>query len=390
MAFNKNEFGALVKAYRQQRGWTQEDLAERWGHSRVYISQIESGKKKLDSVAQVVRLADILDIPQEKLEAIGRGIPQRQVKATSPKEADNAILHMLLAPGRDMVKLAYMVWLGDQNRSIEDHLREWIAQLEQALTSYAGEFAKPAQQLLAYAHLMRGRMEFDRLDFAAASGHFSEMVDLGQELHDADTIALGMSYQADVLRKRGRYETALRCFEAAKPYVAAASLDVQGKHYLQVARAHYDFGHEQQFLQTINPALEVADQMKDSIMNLFSLDEALCEQAAGFTRLGKPAMALQIFKETDELRRFRPLREKGSYTLEKALAYLYAGDLDQGIKFSLRGLQLASEYQSARHIRRMDVTYHRLKALPIGKDKRLNTLHEAIKAAQEKQAEWES
>src|SRR5579883_1020526 len=128
MVFNKNEFGALVKAYRQQRGWTQEDLAERWGHSRVYISQIESGKKKLDSVAQVVRLADILDIPQEKLEAIGRGIPQRQVKATSPKEADNAILHMLLAPGRDMVKLAYMVWLGDQNRSIEDHLREWIAQ----------------------------------------------------------------------------------------------------------------------------------------------------------------------------------------------------------------------------------------------------------------------
>lgn len=281
MVLNKNEFGALVKAYRHQRGWTQEDLAERWGHSRVYISQIESGKKKLDRVAQVVKLADILDIPQEKLEAIGRGIPQRQIKAVSPREADNAILQMLLTPGRDMVKLAYMVWLGDQNRSIEEHLRDWIARLEQALTSYAGEFAKPAQRLLAYAHLMRGRMEFDRLDFAAASGHFTETTDLGQELHDADLIALGMSYQADVLRKRGRYETALRCFEAAKPYASAASPDVQGKHYLQVARAHYLFGDEQRFLNTINPALEIADHMKDSAMNLFSLDEALCEQAQG-------------------------------------------------------------------------------------------------------------
>src|SRR6187551_1936317 len=70
---NKNEFGSLVKSYRQQRGWTQEELSERWGYSRGYVAQIEAGKRKLDSAEQVVRLADILDIPQEKLEAIGRG-----------------------------------------------------------------------------------------------------------------------------------------------------------------------------------------------------------------------------------------------------------------------------------------------------------------------------
>lgn len=388
MLLDKNEFGGLVKAYRKQRGWTQDELADRWGHSRGYVSLIEAGKKKLDSVAQVVRLADILDIPQEKLEAIGRGIPQRKIKATSSQEADSAILQMLLAPGRDMVKLAYMVWLADQNQGVEENLRDWILKLDQALTSYQGEFVKPAQQLLAYAHLMKGRIAFDRLDYAAASGHFSETTDLGQELGDADIITLGMSYQADVLRKRGRYETALRCFEAVKPYVSVASLDVQGKHHSQVARAHYLFGDEQNFLRAIHPALEIAEQMKDSIMNLLSLDEVLCEQAAGFTRLGKPTKALEIFKETDHLRPFRPLRERGSYTLEKALAYLYAGDLDRGIKISLKGLQLASEYQSKRHIRRMDVTYNRLKVMPIGKDKRLNTLRDAIVEAQEKQAEW--
>jgi len=385
---NKNEFGKLVKSYRQQRGWTQEELSDRWGYSRGYVAQIEAGKRKLDSAEQVVRLADILDIPQEKLEAIGRGIPQRKLAAVSSKDADNVILQMLLEPGRDMVKLAYMVWLADQNQNIEENLRTWTLKLEQALTSYAGEFAKSAQRLLAYAHLMRGRMAFDRLDFAAASGHFLETADLGQEMNDADCIALGMSYQADVLRKRGRYETALRCFEAAKPYVTAASLDVQGKHYAQVARAHYIFGDEQRFLRAINPALEIADQMKDSVMNLFSLDEVLCEQAAGFTRLDQPEKAINIFKQTDHLRPFRPLRELGSYTLEKALAYLYAGDLDQGIDFALRGLQLASEYHSKRHVRRMEVTYNRLHILPIGKDKRLNVLREAIIEAQQKQEGW--
>src|SRR5579883_1370485 len=180
--FDNNQFGQLVKAYRKQRGWSQEELAERWGYSRAYISLIELGQKKLDSVAQVIRLADILDIPQEKLEAIGRGIPTRKVKPNFPKEADSAILQMLLAPGRDMVKVSYLAWLADQHPAVEENLQSLVLNLNQALTAYAGEFVRPAQQLLAYAHQMLGKIAFDRLDFAAAGGHFSEMIDLGTEL----------------------------------------------------------------------------------------------------------------------------------------------------------------------------------------------------------------
>jgi transcriptional regulator with XRE-family HTH domain len=172
---NKNEFGELVRAYRKQRGYTQAELAEHWGHSRAYVSLIEAGKKKLDSVAQVVRLADILDIPQEKLEAIGRGIPTRQSGAHMPEQPERErIFQMLLAPGRDMVRLSYMVWLADQHPVIEENLRDLVFNLNQALTAYQGEFRKPAQQLLAYASQMQGKIAFDRLDFAAASGYFSD------------------------------------------------------------------------------------------------------------------------------------------------------------------------------------------------------------------------
>ncbi len=388
---NKSEFGDLVKAYRKQRGWTQEELAEHWGHTSAYISQIESGRRKLDSVSQAVRLADILDIPSEKLEAIGRGIPQRKMKATSSKEADSAILQMLLAPGKDMVRLSYIVWMADKHTDVENDMHGLIIKLDEALTSYHGEFMKPAQELLAYAHTMQGRVAYDRLDFAAAAGHFSEMIDLGNELNDADVITLGMTYQGDVLRKRGRYETALRCFEAAGAYAKVASSNVQGKYHCTIARAHYMFGEEPKFLRAIDAALEVADGTKASISSIagkVTLDEVLCEKAAGFARLWKPEKSLEIFKETDTLRPFRPLRELGSYTMEKALAYLYQGDLDRGIKLSLKGLQLASAYQSKRHIKRLDVTYNRLKVMPIGKDRRLNTLHEAIIEAQRKQNEW--
>jgi len=388
---NKNEFGELVKAYRKQRGWSQEELAERWGHSREYVTSIESGRRKLSGTTQLIKLADILDIPSEKLEVIGRGIPERKKQATSSKENESEVLQMLLAQGKDKVRLAYMVWLADQHPVIEENLRNLVLSLETTFTSYQGEFAKPAQQLLAYAHQMQGKIAFDRLDFASASGHFSEMIALGEELNDADLITMGMSYQGSLLRKRRRFETALRRFEAAKPFADVASSDVQGIRHTFMACAYADFGDEQGFLRAIDSALEIAAHMKDSISSLaneFTLDDVLQQKAGGFTELWKPEKALEMYKETDKLYPFRPLRDLGAYTIDKGQTYLYAGDLDEGIRLSLKGMELASEYRSKRHIGWIDRTYNQLRVRPIGKDKRLNTLRDALAEVQSKQVEW--
>jgi transcriptional regulator with XRE-family HTH domain len=391
MVLNKNEFGILVKAYRKQRGWTQGQLAERWNCTSAYVSQVETGKRRLDSVAQVVRLADVLDIPQEKLDAIGRGIPVRQNKAQSLAEADEAILGMLLAPGRDMVKLAWIVWLADQGPTLEDHVQDLILKLDTALTAYRGSLVKPAQQLLAYARQMQGKMAFDRLDYAAAGGHFSEMVDLGQELNDPDISALGMIHQGDVLRKRGRYETALRYFEKAQPFAETASPGIQGLRLMLTARAHYLAGDEQQFLKTINPALEMAVNTKstvDTLANQFTLQAVLEEQAAGLTMLWKAEQALGVYKDIDRMNIYRQLRDQGSYTVDKARAYLYLGDIQRGTKLAVRGLRLASQYRSKRHIARLDATYNRLRVSDIGKDQDLQPFREALEEAQQQQKDW--
>ena len=384
---NKNAFGQLVRSYRLQRGWTQAELGDRWGHTSAYVSQVEKGKRKLDSMTQVVRLADILDIPQEQLEAIGRGIPKREINVENPQQADSAILQMLLAPGRDMVQLSYMLWIADQAPILEEKLQELTITLDQALISYHGEFLKPAQQLLAYTHQMRGRMAFDRLDFAAASGHFSEMIDLGIELNDPDIITTGIVYQGSLLRKRGRFETAVRRFQSAKPYADAATEAIRGIYHVNFSTVYADSGQEKPFLTEIDAALEIAKDMKDSITGLandFSLDDVLWAQAGGFSELWQPAEALKVYEETDKLRPFRPLRELGAYTIDKGEAYLKLGNLEQGIALSIKGIQLATEYQSKRHLGWVEKTYNRLKVLPIGKEKKLNTLRDALMDAKSK------
>jgi len=288
-----------------------------------------------------------------------------------------------------MVKFAYMAWLADQHPAIEVNFRNMVSTLDSALTAYHGEFVKPVRQLLAYTHQMLGKIAFDALDYDAAGKHFSEMVSLGQVSNDADTIALGMIRQGDVLRKRGRYEMALRCFEAAKPYTDASDYGIQGLRQINVARAYYFLGDEKNFLRSINPALELASQMKegnDSLAYWFGLDVAFQFQASGYTALGKPGKAVEVYKEIDRLRPFRPLRDQGAYTIENARAYLELGELEKGTELGLNGLQLVSKYRSKRHIARLGATYNRLRIAPFGKDKRLRVLRDALIEAQKELA----
>jgi transcriptional regulator with XRE-family HTH domain len=155
LELSNNAFGKLVKTFRMQRGWSQGQLAEKWGVSREYVSLIERGKRKLDKQEQVNRLADILNIPQERLEAIGKGIPQRHTIAEKPADADDILLQTLLEPSLSTAKLSWLLWIADgENIPIAENLANLAERLEDALTRHHGQFLKPAQKVLAYVHEM--------------------------------------------------------------------------------------------------------------------------------------------------------------------------------------------------------------------------------------------
>ena len=131
--------------------------------------------------------------------------------------------------------------------TIAERLHTLNDRLEDALTKYRGRFVKPTQQIMAYAHEMLGEMAFDQLSFSEAYGHFQEMFDLGEELADNDILALAMTRQADLLRKKGRYETAFRRLQAAEPYASNASKYVQGFRWQILARVYSTNGDSEGF-----------------------------------------------------------------------------------------------------------------------------------------------
>ncbi|MBE3560451.1 MAG: helix-turn-helix transcriptional regulator [Ktedonobacteraceae bacterium] len=386
LELDNNAFGKLVKAFREQRGWSQGELAERWGFTREYVSQIERGKRKLDKQEYVYRLADILGIPQERLDAIGRGLPKRHFLADKPADADDILLQTLLEPSLATVKLSWLLWLADGvNIPLAENLLRLTERLEDTLTRHHGQFLKPAQQVLAYAHEMQGKMAFDQLRYTHALGHFQEMLDLGEELSDANIIALAQIQRADVLRKRGRYEASVQCLQALRPVAERAEQHIQGIRWQVLARAHAAYGYQDQFLEAIDHAEMIATQIKETIDTQylqFNLVEVLQERAQGYTMLWQPEKALEIYLRTDRLKPFRPLRDLGSYTIIKAQAHTYCGDIETGVDLAVRGIELARGYKSARHISRVQGMYDRLRVTPLGSHPRMKDLKDVLMSQQ--------
>ncbi|MEP0112933.1 helix-turn-helix transcriptional regulator [Reichenbachiella sp.] len=54
-------FGQQVKKFRDQKGWSQEELAFRSGFHRTYIGRVERGERNL-SLKNVDQIASTLDV----------------------------------------------------------------------------------------------------------------------------------------------------------------------------------------------------------------------------------------------------------------------------------------------------------------------------------------
>ncbi len=57
----------MLKALREEREWTLDELAERAKVTNVYIWQLETGERKNPSLAVLTRLAKALRVPVTEL-----------------------------------------------------------------------------------------------------------------------------------------------------------------------------------------------------------------------------------------------------------------------------------------------------------------------------------
>jgi transcriptional regulator with XRE-family HTH domain len=378
-----NAFGQLVRACREQHGWKQDELAERWGFTREYVSQIERGKRKLDRPEQVTRLADILGITEEQLARVGKErSPKWPIGTQQGAEDDELLLQALLEPAETTVKLSWLIWQGNgMLPDLTHNLQNLERRLNEALGSYHGQFHQPALRILASVHELLGKQAVERTAAQEATTHFQEMYDIAEELGDSDLLILAMIHQAAMFRRKGRFEASFRRLEAAEKRTQSASHWLRGFLWKMYARNFYVYGDEQGFLRSIDRAANLVENTEatiDSITNSFDKLGVLQERAQGHTLLWQPEKALTIYQQTDKMHPFRPLRKQSLYHIVKAQAYCYSGDLRTGIKHALTGLHMAENLGSCRYVLHLQQMSDRLSTTPIGKEQVMRDLRSKI------------
>jgi tetratricopeptide (TPR) repeat protein len=365
------------------RGAGRSSSSPNGGFSREYVSLVELGKRKLYGEEQVLRLAEILEIPLATLAAIGRYAPRPPLALAEWDEAEDTLLQAMLEPARSTVKLSWLVWYANSDPSVVRDLLDIVARLESAVGGGRGRLRAAALEMLGYAHEMLGKVAFDRLDVPDAQRHFQQMHDLGIELDDPDLLALALIHRGDLVRRQGRYDAALIWLAAAEPAARRSRRQTSGTRWQTLARAHTDFGNGPAFLEAIMHAQECVAALSpgaEGSSNDFTALEVLQEQAHGHAMLGKPEKALEIYAESERSVAFRPIRDRGNVTILRAQAYAHAGYVDEGVELAIEGLQLTRRYGSLRHATRVRRMYDRLAGTAVGKHPRMTDLRDALEA----------
>jgi transcriptional regulator with XRE-family HTH domain len=370
----------LLRQAREARNQTQDEVADgliQLGAGGVTGNLVSKWERGICRPSRFHRrlLCQFFEVTPEQLGFGGTssgGPPEEIIRAA------------LLEPAGASVKLSWLVWYGTADAAVVDRVTTLIDTLSEAVRSNEGPLRQPARQLLACGHEMLGKVAFDRLDYGTAYGHFLTMQQLGEQLGDATILELAAIHQGDLLRRRGEHELAVQRLENAASYAPEATDAVEGLRHQTLARAHAEYGYKDAFRQAIELAEAKARELQPGERDWgseFGLMGVLHEKAHGYTLLWEAEQALDIYAETEAALRMASLRDLGNFTILKAQAHAYAGNVDVGVKLGMDGLAFARRYGSPRHASRVQRMYDRLSQTPIGTSTRMRDLAEALRAA---------
>jgi len=306
------------------------------------------------------------------------------VQPSGSEVSDDALVEALLEPAGATIKLSWLVWYGNADASVVERVAALITKLTDFTAMHQGGLRQPALRLLAAAHEMLGKVAFDQLDYRAAYAHFLEMERLGEAAGDGGLGMLAAVHQGDLLRRRGDYDLAVQRLEAAAPRGPELVGAIEGMRQQTLARAHAEYGHRDAFVAAIEAAEAQASELGSDAGdwgNEFTPMAVRHERAHGHTLLWEPRTALDIYIETEPELRPVSLRDIGNFTILRAQAHAYAGDIDRGVELAIEGLAFARRYGSARHVSRVQRMYDRLSGTPVGSSPRMRELADALRAA---------
>jgi transcriptional regulator with XRE-family HTH domain len=328
-------YGKIIREYRIANKWTLEQLASKWpsketGVNIRYVIDVEAGKKRITDVEILRKLASILNIPLYKL-----GLSEYD--PFNEEDISKNFMDMNI-----LLELIQDIWYLRLNLPT-DIIERKIISLSNIFTNILANNPRLLNDndfLVLYVQLKRLQevVYTEKHDYEKSLKCSYDMLEYAKQSGDVISEAIATT-RIGVELLRSEKEDALDYLEQARDLsFATSSKEVGAYCYSFLARGYATFRDEKRFIQAINTAITLADNMKgmpvvikDYAFHAYSA--ILEEKSNGLILLGRGKEALSELHEIDmEISRENNTYLKMWMPLDYAQSFMLMNEIETSIE----------------------------------------------------------
>jgi len=347
--------GKIIKYYRHfvinpPHGWTQEQLAEALDVSVRWVQEMER-MPFIQSVARRKALTTIFGIPRSLLDL------EEHEKLS---HHETAHLQLWVIDSLEVaIRTRWQLYYTSSNSVTEEGLLNQIDILEQ-LADNGGVDERRLYRILSQSYQLAGSLARDNFHYSRAKKYLREAQRLAQEAQLPDLETTAIARQAVVLLRQERFEEALTIYQRAASlttrtqyYVGAyvysglAEAWARNKHQTNYKTESYRALDHAQNLLAHGPSILAEENFTYVRLTAHSLEDTRGEC---YMLLGEPKKGLEYLQKASQKLDLTMNRRQCRLLMQQAEAYLAAGQPDDCVHHTLKGLQLAQALESPGNI----------------------------------------
>jgi transcriptional regulator with XRE-family HTH domain len=335
--YRSSAVGQVIREHRKARGLTQKQLAGELGVEARTLRMYENGERVLENISDLRRIADLLEINPVEL-----GLAAARQHISTVEQIQDVVEQVaVLLPQACFI---------EARSTIDTLFRNVLRSVDNEDQAFL--------RILAHAHCLAGQIhaitrrtrEVDHV-----LQHFQEMARIARVLDDQTLLNIALSYQGDMLRRRGEKAQAIALFELARECTPLADAAARGHNALLLGRAYASNEDYAGFEREIACAEELAGDpqtLPASLLLLYTKGSVYSECVAVYAKMGKREKSRLALERAEAC---LPANNLWGMLLkaDRAEMLIYHGDILQAMPLLIEVAHLAQMYGHQRLVERL-------------------------------------
>jgi tetratricopeptide (TPR) repeat protein len=332
-----------LQAHLKTKNIKQQELADTLSVDVRTLRRWLSGETIITDIRELRRVADILQIKPEKL-----GI--------------TPILYSPLTP-EDIAQTIQTAW--KLTRAAKYHeANRLVDKLSSAIAGFTQTDDTAHLRTLANAHHIAGYVKGQvshMNEVNAAIFHYHEMEQIARMLGDHNLINIALTYQGDMLQRRGNVAEAITYLEAARDTTPNADNAARGNGIQLLGRAYFKAHRLEDFERAIKDSEEMALALEEglsgkTIKGQFNAGTVYEEYGRSLGLLGQTTQAMDYLDKAEEAFKTTWTHQRRDLLLtsSRAIVLVHGGEIREGVNKAIECIELVKK---SGNMRMMDRIY---------------------------------